>query len=174
MNHDSNTFASTYLFIFELRTVKLGGFIMTLVKRNSDNLFPSLFDNFFSRDWMDWNNSNFSNTNTTLPAVNVRENDNEYIIEVAAPGMKKSDFKINVDNNLLTISSELKEEKENKDGKFSRREFCYQSFHRSFQLPINLVNGDKISAKYNDGILTIRLPKKEEAKPKPSRSISIT
>jgi HSP20 family protein len=62
---------------------------MTLVKRNSDQFFPSLFDNFFNRDWMDWNNSNFSNTNTTLPAVNVRENDNEYIIEVAAPGMKR-------------------------------------------------------------------------------------
>jgi HSP20 family protein len=146
---------------------------MTLVKINSDHLFPSLFDNFFSRDWMDWNNLNFSNTNTTLPAVNVRENENEYIIEVAAPGMKKSDFKVNADNNQLNISSELKEEKESKDGKFSRREFCYQSFHRSFQSPVDLVNGDKISAKYNDGILCIHLQKKEEAKPKPLRMISI-
>ncbi len=163
-----------YYLFYDLVTVKLGGFIMTLVKRNSDSFFPSLFDNFFSRDWMDWNNSNFSDTNTTLPAVNVRENDNEYIIEVAAPGMKKNDFNVSVDNNQLNISSERKEEKESKDEKFSRREFCYQSFHRSFQLPIDLVNGDKISAKYNDGILNIRLPKKEEAKPKPSRMISIT
>ncbi|PKQ64858.1 heat-shock protein [Labilibaculum filiforme] len=146
---------------------------MTLVKRNSDNLFPSLFDNFFSRDWMDWNNSNFSNTNTTLPAVNVRENENEYIIEVAAPGMKKSDFKINLDNNQLNISSEQKEEKEVKEHRYSRKEFCYQSFHRSFQLPIDRVDSTTISAKYEEGILSIHLPKKEEAKPKPSRSISI-
>ena len=147
---------------------------MTSVKRNSDHFFPSLFDNFFSRDWMDWNNFNFSHTNTTLPAVNVREDNNEYIIEVAAPGMKKNDFQINVENNQLTISSERKEEKESKNQNYSRREFCYQSFHRSFQLPIDLVNRDKISAKYNDGILCIHLPKKEEAKPKPSRTISIS
>lgn len=146
---------------------------MTLVKRNSDNVLPSLFDNFFTRDWMDWNNSNFSNTNTTLPAVNVRENENEYIIEVAAPGMKKNDFKINLDNNQLNISSERKDEKEEKEEKFSRKEFCYQSFHRSFQLPVDYVNENAISAKYNEGILFIHLPKKEEAKPKPSKSIPI-
>ena len=146
---------------------------MTLVKRNSDNSFPSLFDNFFSRDWMDWNSSNYSNTNTTLPAVNVREDDHEFTIEVAAPGMKKDDFKISLDNNQLTISSEIKNENESKDGKYTRREFSYQSFHRSFRLPVNLINGDKISAKYDEGILCIHLPKKEEAKPKPSRMIAI-
>jgi len=146
---------------------------MTLVKRNSDNLFPSLFDNFFSRDWMDWNNSNYSNTNTTLPAVNVRENDQEFTIEVAAPGMKKDDFNINLDNNQLTISSEIKSKSESKEGNYSRKEFSYQSFSRSFRLPVSLVDGDKISAKYDEGILCIRLPKKEEAKPKPSRIISI-
>lgn len=146
---------------------------MTLIKRNSDNSFPSLFDNFFSRDWMDWNNSNYSNTNTTLPAVNVREDDHEFTIEVAAPGMKKNDFNINLDNNQLTISSEIKNEHESKEGNYSRKEFSYQSFSRSFRLPVNLVDGDKISAKYDEGILCIRLPKKEEAKPKPSRIISI-
>ncbi|MCZ4696188.1 Hsp20/alpha crystallin family protein [Ancylomarina euxinus] len=146
---------------------------MTLVKRNSDNSFPSLFDNFFSRDWMDWNNSNYSSTNTTLPAVNVRENDHEFTIEVAAPGMKKDDFNIHLENNQLSISSEIKSEKESKDGKYSRKEFSYQSFQRSFRLPVDLIDGDKISAKYNEGILSIHLPKKEEAKPKPSRMISI-
>ena len=146
---------------------------MTLVKRNSDNLFPSLFDNFFSRDWMDWNNSNYSSTNTTLPAVNVREDDHKFTIEVAAPGMKKSDFNINLDNNQLTISSEIKNENETKDGKYSRKEFSYQSFRRSFRLPVDLIDGDKIEAKYDEGILCIHLPKKEEAKPKPSRMISI-
>ena len=146
---------------------------MTLVKRNSDNSFPSLFDNFFSRDWMDWNSSNYSNTNTTLPAVNVREDDHEFTIEVAAPGMKKDDFKISLDNNQLSISSEIKRENESKDGKYSRKEFSYQSFQRSFRLPVELIDGDKISAKYNEGILCIHLPKKEEVKPKPSRMISI-
>jgi len=146
---------------------------MTLVKRNSDQFFPSLFDNFFNRDWMDWNNSNYSNTNTTLPAVNVRENDQEFTIEVAAPGMKKDDFNINLDNNQLTISSEIKSKSESKEGNYSRKEFSYQSFSRSFRLPVSLVDGDKISAKYDEGILCIRLPKKEEAKPKPSRIISI-
>ena len=146
---------------------------MTLVKRNSDTLFPSLFDNFFSRDLMDWNNSNFSNTNTTLPAVNIRENDQEFTIEVAAPGMKKDDFNINLDNNQLCISSETKNETENKEENYSRKEFSYQSFSRSFRLPVNLIDNNKISAKYNDGILCVSLPKKEEAKPKPSRMISI-
>ena len=146
---------------------------MTLVKRNSDTLFPSLFDNFFSRDWMDWNNSNFSNTNSTLPAVNIRENDQEFTIEVAAPGMKKKDFNINLDNNQLWISSEIKNETESNEGNYSRKEFSYQSFSRSFQLPVNLIDGDKITAKYDEGILNIHLPKKEEAKPKPSKIISI-
>jgi len=122
---------------------------------------------------MDWNNSNYSNTNTTLPAVNVRENDQEFTIEVAAPGMKKDDFNINLDNNQLTISSEIKSKSESKEGNYSRKEFSYQSFSRSFRLPVSLVDGDKISAKYDEGILCIRLPKKEEAKPKPSRIISI-
>ena len=146
---------------------------MTLVKRNSDNLFPSLFDNFFSRDLMDWNNSNFSNTNTTLPAVNIRENDQEFTIEVAAPGMNKKDFNISLDNNQLNISSESTNETESNEGSYSRREFSYQSFSRSFRLPVSLIDGDKISAKYEEGILFIHLPKKEEAKPKPSRMISI-
>ena len=146
---------------------------MTLVKRNSDTLFPSLFDSFLSRDWMDWNNSNFSNTNTTLPAVNICENDQEFTIEVAAPGMKKDDFNISLDNNQLSISSEIKKETENTEEKYSRKEFSYQSFSRSFSLPENFIDGDKITAKYEEGILRINLPKKEEAKPKPPKMISI-
>ena len=146
---------------------------MTLVKSNSENLFPSLFDNFSSRDWMDWNSANFSNTNTTVPAVNIHENDQEFTIEVAAPGMKKDDFSINLENNQLSVSSETKTETKSKDENYSRKEFSYQSFHRSFRLPIDLIDGDKISAKYNEGILFVHLPKREEAKPKPSRVISI-
>ncbi len=146
---------------------------MTIVKR-SNMFLPSFWDNFFSRDLMDWGNSNFSSTDTTLPAVNVRETDDTFEIEVAAPGMSKEDFRVNMENNLLTISSEKKEEKkEEEKGRFSRREFSYQSFQRSFAIPENLVEGEQITAKYCDGILCISLPKKEEVKPKPAREIAI-
>lgn len=93
---------------------------------------------------------------------------------MAAPGMKKGDFKINVDNSLLTISSQKQEEQKEGEGeKYTRREFAYQAFTRSFTLP-NSADADKISASYNDGILTVTIPKKEEAKPKPPKSIEIS
>jgi HSP20 family protein len=149
---------------------------MTLMKRNNPAFpsIPSLLDNIWSRDWMDWSNLNFSDTNTTLPAVNVIENDNEFAIELAAPGMKKDDFKINLDDNVLTISSEKKMENEEKKGQYSRREFSYQSFQRSFTLPEYIADREKVTARYTDGILTISIPKREEAKPKPAREIEIS
>jgi HSP20 family protein len=147
---------------------------MTLA-RKSNVYFPSFWDNFFSKDLMDWGTSNFSSTDTTLPAVNVKESDEAFEIEVAAPGMTKDDFKVNLENNVLTISSEKQEEKkEEEKGRYTRREFSYQSFQRSFTIPDNLVEGDKISAKYCDGLLCINLPKKEEVKPKPAREIQIS
>lgn len=137
--------------------------------------FPSVFDNFFSRDMMDWSHLNNSNTDTTIPAVNVKEDDEKYEIEVAAPGMKKDDFKVKLENDLLTITSEHKEEKkEEKKGGYSRREFSYQSFQRSFTLPEGHIQSDKISARYTDGILHIELPKKEEVKPQPPKEIKIS
>lgn len=148
---------------------------MTLA-RISDRLFPtvpSFLDNFFSRDLMDWSNSNFSSTNSTLPAVNIRETDESFMIEVAAPGLSKENFKVNLDRDRLEISSELKKEKNESDQKYSRREFSYQSFQRSFTLPEGTVDGDKISAKYTDGILFVTIPKREEVKPKPARAIEI-
>ncbi|MBN2522990.1 MAG: Hsp20/alpha crystallin family protein [Bacteroidales bacterium] len=149
---------------------------MTLIKRSDVNFpsIPSFIDNLLSRDWMDWSNLNFSSTNTTLPAVNIRESDNEYELEVAAPGMKKDSFRINLDKDQLTISSEWKEEKKKDEEDYTRREFSYQSFQRSFTIPENVVDGEKINAKYNDGILSIKLPKREEAKPKPAREIKIS
>ncbi len=146
---------------------------MTLAKR-TENYFPSIFDRFFNNDLMDWNLSNFSSTNTSLPAVNVKENENEFVIDVAAPGMSKNDFKINFQNNVLTISSEKKEEKEDKKENYTRQEFAYQSFQRSFTVAENTIDSDKINAKYNDGILHITLPKREEVKPKPMREIKIS
>lgn len=147
---------------------------MTLARRNETGYVPSFIDRFFNNDLMDWGLNNFSSTNTSLPAVNVKETNDDYFIEVAAPGMKKKDFKINYHNNLLTISSERKEEKEDKNDNYSRKEFSYQSFQRSFTVPQNSVDGDKIEASYNDGILNIRLPKREELKPKPAKEIKIS
>nr|WP_321451486.1 Hsp20 family protein [uncultured Carboxylicivirga sp.] len=135
---------------------------------------PSIFDRFFDGELMDFNSNNFSNTNTTMPAVNVKENDNEFTIEVAAPGMKKDDFKVSYDNGRLTIASEVKNESEEKEGeKVTRREFSYQSFQRSFSIAENVVQSENISASYENGILHISMPKREEVKPKPAKQIAI-
>jgi HSP20 family protein len=144
-----------------------------LAKRNESYL-PSFFDRFWNNDLMDWGQSNYSSTNTSLPAVNVKETDDDFIIELAAPGMEKNDFKVNFKNNVLTISSEKKNEHEEKNGNYTRKEFSYQSFQRSFTVAENAVVGDKIAAKYNNGILCITLPKREEVKPQPEREIKIS
>ncbi|MCW3804853.1 Hsp20/alpha crystallin family protein [Plebeiibacterium marinum] len=149
---------------------------MTLAKL-SNNWFPSVpsfFDRFFDNELMDWNRTNYSSTDTTLPAVNVKENENEFLIDVAAPGLTKKDFKVNYDNGRLTISSEKKNKHEEKDGeKVTRREFSYQSFQRSFSVSENVVNAEKIAANYENGILHISLPKREEVKPRPAKQIEI-
>lgn len=151
---------------------------MTLIRRAHNNynypVYPSFFDNLFSRDLMDWNNLNFSETETTIPAANVKENADKYEIDIAAPGMKKDDFKVKVDGNLLTISSSRREEKESEGkDKINRREFSYQSFQRSFTLPDRQVQVENIAAKYDNGILHIELPKREEVKPQPLKEIKI-
>jgi HSP20 family protein len=149
---------------------------MTLVRRNQNYYptFPTFFDNLFNRNLMDWDNLNFSETNTTIPAVNVKEDTDKFQIEVAAPGMKKDDFRLKLENNVLNICSERKEEKEEKKENYSRKEFSYQSFQRSFNLPEGHILSDKISARYNEGILTVELPKREEVKPQPPKEINIS
>ena len=143
---------------------------MTLARFNN---YPSVFDQLFDTDLFDWNNRNYSDTNTTLPSVNIKENADAFKVEMAVPGFDKKDFKIELNHNVLTISSEKKVENETKnDEHFTRREYSYQSFCRSFTLP-EAANGDKISAKYDNGILNIEIPKREEAKPKPMRQIAI-
>ena len=145
---------------------------MNLV-RFSNNV-PSIFNRFFDNEMLDWNNRHFSNTNTTLPSVNIKENTDEFLVEVAAPGLKKIDFNIEVENDTLTISSEKQLENEEKEGeRVTKREFSYQSFTRSFSLPV-LVERENITAKYEDGILNITIPKKEEAKPQPPKKIEIS
>lgn len=150
---------------------------MTLVKTNGGllNAMPALFDDFFNRDLYNWGNLNFSNSNTTIPAVNIKETAENYEVEVAAPGMTKKDFTIQLDGNSLTISSERSNQKVDKeDERYSRKEFSYQSFHRTFTLQKDVVDIDKIQAKYENGLLYLLVPKKEEVKQKPPRLIQIS
>lgn len=148
---------------------------MSIMRRDSFPDMPNLFNDLFTRDLWNWGLNNNSNTNTTIPAVNIRESAENFVVEVAAPGMKKEDFKIELDNNLLSIRSERTNEWENKgDEKYTRKEFSYQSFQRSFQLPVQVVDADKIEAKYEHGLLHLVIPKKEEAKQRPPRMIQIS
>ena len=132
-----------------------------------------LFDDSLKGDLFNWNHSNFSDTDTTIPAVNIKETPDHYTVEVAAPGLKKEDFKIELDGNSLTIRSEKSREEENNEERYSRKEFSYQSFQRTFTLHNEVVDMDKIEAKYQNGLLNLVIPKKDEAKPKPARQIEI-
>jgi HSP20 family protein len=148
---------------------------MSLIKRTG-NTFPAilaLFDDFFSRELFNWGNNNFSATSTTIPSVNIRETNDTYEVEVAAPGMDKRDFKITLDGNLLTISSAREQQAEKKDGNYTRREFSYQSFRRSFEMPKDVVDESGINARYENGLLHLTVPKKEEAKQKEPRIIEV-
>ncbi|MGC1204962.1 MAG: Hsp20/alpha crystallin family protein [Flavobacteriaceae bacterium] len=147
----------------------------SLANNNSNQNFPTLsnwLDDIFNRGLPSVFTSNF-NTGITLPKVNIKENADAFMVEMAVPGLKKSDFHIDIDNQVLSISTESKEENEHKEENYTRREFGYSSFKRTFTLPES-VNDEKINASYNEGILSILLPKKEEAKQKPARSIKIS
>lgn len=148
---------------------------MSIIKRNNGAGMTNLFDDFFAKDLWNWGLDNYSRTATSLPAVNISENAESYLVEMAAPGMNKEDFKIELDGNNLTISSEVKNEREQKeDERYTRREFSFQSFQRSFTLPKDVVDIDQIQAKYENGVLNLVIPKKEEAKQKPPRMIQIS
>lgn len=139
---------------------------------NRRGSLPSIVDDFFGKDML----SNFFDdyqTGICIPAVNIIEAKDDFRIEVAAPGLDKKDFQIDVKNNVLFISSEKSHQDESKDEKIMRREFSYSSFRRSFSLP-NSVDSEKISANHKDGVLAITIPKKEEAKEKPPKKITIS
>lgn len=123
---------------------------------------PSVFDDFF-KPWNEWFDGGLWGRTINVPAVNITEHKDEFLVSMAAPGMKKDDFKIDVDGNMLTISSEKEENKEEKEKKFTRKEYNYSSFSRSFTLPEEIVK-EKIDAKYEEGVLKIVLPRKEEVK----------
>lgn len=145
-----------------------------LIRRRES--LPSLFNDFF-RPWgsmFDTNGGSLFDTlnPVTIPAVNISENKERFDVSLAAPGMKKGDFNIDVEGNTLTISAETKEEKEEKDERYTRKEYSYSSFSRSFTLPEG-VNKDKIDASYDNGVLKLSLPKTEEAKKTASKHISV-
>jgi HSP20 family protein len=124
---------------------------------------PSLFEDFF-KPWNEWfDNSSLLERIMTVPAVNVKENENFYMVSLAAPGLKKDDFNIDIEGNMLTISSEKEEKFEEKEERFTRKEYNYTSFSRSFTVPED-VKLDAIDARYEDGVLYLKLPRLEEAK----------
>ncbi len=140
---------------------------MSLVKRNNV-MFPSLMNEILRPDWF----GGIDNFKESVPAANVKETETEYVLELAIPGRKKEDFNVEIDNDILTISSEVKSEENKEDDGYTRREFTFSSFKRVFSLP-ETISMDKINATYEDGILKFVLPKKEEALPKPKRLIEI-
>lgn len=143
---------------------------MTLLKSNG-NLIPFGMDNFFADDFFDnqWLEKKLKHT---LPAVNIKENKNEFKIEFASPGFTKKDFKIDLDQDVLTVSAEKDKEVIEEKEDYTRKEFSYNSFSRSFTLP-KTVNAEKIDAKYNDGILKLSIPKKESTKLLPKKEIKV-
>ncbi len=143
-----------------------------MIKRNRNGLmhpmrsFISDFfnnDNFFEREFMD---------RSFVPAVNVKESDKSFEIEVAAPGLKKKDFTVNVENRVLHISTESEEENEESHDNYMRKEFSYRSFSRSFSIPEH-VDENEVSAAYDDGVLTVTLAKKQETVAQPAKKIMI-
>lgn len=140
---------------------------MSLIKRN-EVLFPALMNEILRPDWF----GGTQNTRTSIPAVNIKENEKDYSLELFVPGRAKEDFGIEIDDAVLTISSEIKESHAGSEENFTRREFTITSFKRAFTLP-EIVATDKIEATYENGILKFKLPKKEEALPKPKRTIEL-
>ncbi len=140
---------------------------MSLTKRN-EVLFPALMNEIFRPDWF----GGTQNSRAVLPAVNIKENEKEFELELSVPGRVKEDFVIEIDQDVLTISTKVQDEKEVVNENFTRREFTISSFKRAFTLPESVAT-DKIDATYENGILKFNLPKKEEALPKPKRMIEL-
>lgn len=160
--------------ISRCETVQLiEGLEMILVKRNNGRgHLPSVFSDFFDSDRLlspKW----FGEPEEMLPAVNIKENGKRFEIELAAPGFSKDDFKISVDSDILTITAEKEEEKKEVTEEYRRREFSYNAFSRSFTLPKTATN-EKIDAKYENGLLKLVVPKKEEAKLSSPREIAVS
>ncbi len=129
---------------------------------------PFYMSDFFNDDFFP-----VTTSKTTLPAVNIREDEKNYVLDLAIPGIDKKDLKIDVNEDILTISSEVKNESEEKNNGYKRKEFSYSAFSRSFYIPEN-ADRDKIGANYKDGVLSVTLPKQTEEKNKISKTIEIS
>jgi len=153
-----------------METLVRTGLFPTLATKSVNNFF----DDFITRDLFDWTDKNFAALGSNLPSVNLKETDTNIEVELAAPGMKREDFKVEIDNDVLMISSEKEEEKEEvrKKDNYIRKEFNYQSFSRTFTLP-ETANENKIEANYKDGILHVVIGKKDGAKKRALKSIPI-
>jgi len=147
---------------------------MTLIKFKNDAekytsrmpYFSDLFNDLFE-------NMAFDSRRSSIPAVNVLENDDQFMLELAAPGLSKDDFKIEIDKDLLTIRAEKEEDTQSKKGRYNRRDFNFMSFTRSFNLP-EVIDTDHISAEYENGVMRIAMPKRAEARPKPARVVKVS
>jgi len=145
---------------------------MALIRFKKDNempMFSDILENFFGRNYFP---SFYGNDTCQVPSVNIVETENSFRIDVAAPGFAKENFKISYDDSVLTIAGTKEEKNETTKEKYTRREFAYASFERSFTLPDNL-DSDKIEASYEDGILKINIPKKPEEVKKQVKEIVI-
>ncbi|MEE9364658.1 MAG: Hsp20/alpha crystallin family protein [Cellulophaga sp.] len=140
---------------------------MSIVKSNR-HLFPSLMDEILNPDWF----GGLENSRKAVPAVNIREGEKDFQLELVVPGRNKEDFSIEIDNDVLTVFTTATSKEVTVEAKYTRKEFSITSFKRAFTLP-NSVDGSKIEASYTNGILHFSLPKKEEALPKPKRSIAL-
>ena len=130
---------------------------MLPVRRNADSWLPDIFNDFFDNSWME-------RTNYTAPAINVIENEKEYEVELAAPGLTKEDFQIHVDNegNLqIAMEKKIENKEGKKHGRYLRREFSYEKFAQTLLLPDD-VDQEKIQAKMENGVLNVHLPKREK------------
>ncbi|MFH0894105.1 MAG: Hsp20/alpha crystallin family protein [Bacteroidota bacterium] len=156
-----------------LQTLKIGDYTMTLIKLKPSTTatpgFSNLLDHFFDKELMPLYESEFRRS---VPAINIYENNEGFNIDIAAPGMKREDFKISLEKNSLTIKAEKSNECKAEDVQYSKREFCYCQFERTFTLP-ETADNERIDAEYKDGILNIFSTIKEEAQEKPGRDINI-
>jgi len=141
---------------------------MNMIRFNRPHVLSDVFQNFFDNDSVD-----FFNRKGQDPAANILEHPDSFELDLAAPGLKKDDFKIHLENNVLTISSEVKDEKEEEEKNYTRKEFHYSSFSRSFTLPRS-VDLEKIMADYENGILKVMLPKKDDARVDIKKEIKIS
>jgi len=152
---------------------------MTLIKRKKNgngNLFPGLTNDFFGDNLFRPDLSHFNeflDSGIKMPPANISENEKEFRIDLSAPGLKRDDFNIEVEDGAVVISCEKKTEKEEEKENYHRKEFSYNSFMRRFDLPEN-INEDKINAKYDNGMLSLVIPKTESTLSKPKKSIKVS